>query len=168
MQSGHCRTKEKQRELLSMEGCGFHERFSESSRSYESAELQQHRREKAVYRLSRRPFLGKYKFAFAWSCRLCWWARRCDCQGYHARSAAERSFQKTQSSYKVVVPLAALVVGCNLSRGARCLRAFSDVATWACVNPARDSLRDNFPSCVGSSHGRGLAAQSFWLSASTC
>ena len=56
MQSGHCRTKEKQRELLSIEGCGFHERFSESSRSYEPAELQQHRLEKAVYRLSRGRF----------------------------------------------------------------------------------------------------------------
>ena len=83
-----------------------------------------------------------------------------------ARSAAERSFQETQSPYKVVVPQAALVVGCPLLRGARCLRVFGDVATWACVNAARDSVCDHVPCCVGMPAGNGLAAQSFCLPAS--
>jgi hypothetical protein len=60
-------------------------------------------------------------------------------------------------SWSVAVALVALVV----------LRAFGDVATRACVNPARDSVRDRFPCCLGSSPGSGLAAQSVCLPYST-
>lgn len=50
------------------------------------------------------------------------------------RCAAKRSFQETQPSHKVVISQGALVVGCHLPCGARRLRAFSDVASWARVS----------------------------------
>ena len=63
-------------------------------------ELQWHRFEEPVCRVSRGPFLGKYEFAFARRGRRSRRTRRCNWQGDDARNATERPFQEGQSPTK--------------------------------------------------------------------
>jgi hypothetical protein len=120
-------------------------------------ELQWHRFEEPVCRVSRGPFLGKYELAFARRGRRSRRARRCNWQGDDARNATERPFQEGQSPDKMVIRQVDLVVGRNLVRGTHCVRAFGHVASWAGVVFSGDSIRRDFPRSLSSSGGRSLA-----------
>ena len=119
--------------------------------------LQQRRFEEPLCRVSTGPFLCQYEFAFARCGRWSGRAGRCDWQSNDTRSATERPFQEAQSSDKMVIRQADLVVSRHLVCGARCVRAFGHVTRWAGVVFPGDSIRPGIPGSLSSPIDRRLA-----------
>src|SRR5437762_2097810 len=120
-------------------------------------ELQQHRLEELLCRVSTRTFLGKHALALAWRGRRSRRAGRCDWQSDDARIATERPFQKARSSDKMVIRQVDLVVARNLVRGARCIYSFGHDTCWAGVVVSGDSVCRDFSRRLSSPVGRDLA-----------
>ncbi len=108
------------------------------------------------------------QLAFARGGRRRRWARRCDRHERLRAATTERPFQEAQSSDKMVIRQADLVVGRILFCGAGCVRALGHVTSWACVIFSGDSVRRDFPHSLSSPLGCNLATQSFNVLSGIC